>query len=188
MFVEMSTALTLPLMTCAQFFELPEPTGDFTYELHFGELVKVGRAKKRHFDRQSLIRDILERALGLDNWRIEIEMPYGLAAGYDARAADVGVALRTSWDAIPEDDYLIGSPSLVVQLKSRSNRDRKMEEDAILHITHGAAAVWIVKPDQREIIAITASSRTVYGLGQRIELPAPLSVAIAIDEIFPERD
>ena len=42
----MSTVFTLPLMTTEQFFELPEPVGDFTYELHFGELVQVGRAKK----------------------------------------------------------------------------------------------------------------------------------------------
>ena len=45
----MSTAFTLPLMTTEQFFALPEPIGDFTYELHFGELVKVGRPKKRAF-------------------------------------------------------------------------------------------------------------------------------------------
>jgi hypothetical protein len=44
----MSGAFILPLMTTEQFFELPEPRGDFTYELHFGELVEVGRAKKKH--------------------------------------------------------------------------------------------------------------------------------------------
>ena len=181
----MSTALTLPLMTCEQFFELPEPTGDFTYELHFGELVKVGRAKKKHFDLQSLICDILKRALGLVDWRIEIEMPYGLTAGYDARAADVGVALRSAWEAIPPDDYLIGSPTLVVQVKSRSNRDTKMDEDAILHITHGAAAVMIVKPERREIVVVTASSRTAYGPSQVIALPAPLSASLAVDDVFP---
>jgi hypothetical protein len=55
----MSTALTLPMMTCEQLFELPEPTGDFTYELHFGELAEVGRAKKSHFNLQMLICDFL---------------------------------------------------------------------------------------------------------------------------------
>jgi len=181
----MSTALSLPLMTVEEFFELPEPVGEFTYELHFGELVKVGRAKKGHYDLQSLICDILKRALGLKRWRIDIEMPYGLTPGYDARAADVGVALRKRWDAIPDDGYLIGSPDLVVQVKSRSNRDRKMEEDALVHITHGASAVLLVKPERREIIMVTASSRTVYGRGERIELPAPLSTAIAVNDIFP---
>lgn len=181
----MSTALSLPLMTVEEFFELPEPVGDFTYELHFGELVEVGRAKKRHFDLQMRIRDILVKALSRRGWLVEIEMPYGLTPGYDARAADVGVVLRKKWDAIPDDDYLIGSPDLVVQVKSRSNRDRKMEEDAIVHITHGASAVLLVKPLRHEIVMVTASSRRVYGPGERIELPAPLSRVIAINDIFP---
>ena len=100
----MSTALTLPLITCEEFFALPDPVGDFTYELHFGELVKVGRPKKGHFDLQTVIRDILLRSLNPKHWRIEIEMPYGLTAGYDSRAADVGVTSRKRWDATSDDD------------------------------------------------------------------------------------
>src|SRR5438105_3886416 len=141
----MSTALSLPLMTVEEFFELPEPVGEFTCELHFGELVEVGRGNKTHYDLQRRIRDILARALGGGAWLVEIEMPYGLTPGYDARAADVGATLRERWEAVPGEGFLIGSPELVVQVKSRSNRDRKMEEDAIVHITHGAAAVLLVK-------------------------------------------
>ena len=90
----MLMASALPPMTAEEFFALPEPTGDFTYELHFGELIKVGRSKKGHLDLQSLIRRSLERMLSPKRWRIEIEMPYGLTPGYDARAADVGVAFK----------------------------------------------------------------------------------------------
>ncbi len=165
----MSTALTLPLMTVEQFFALPEPTGDFTCELHFGELIEVSRPNKRHFDLQSRIRDILVRNLNSRLWRIDIEMPYGLTAGYDARAADVGVSRREIWDAVPQDGYLIGSPDLVIEIKSRSNRDRKMEADAIAHITHGATAVALVNPDRGEVIVVTASARTVYGRADRID-------------------
>src|SRR5947209_20122841 len=109
----MSTALTLPLMTVEEFFALPEPVGEFTYELHFGELVKVGRAKKRHYDLQEIIRDILARSLDQKLWKIGIELPYGLTPGYDARAADVGVALRKTWDAVPDEGFRIGPPDLV---------------------------------------------------------------------------
>ena len=180
----MSTALTLPLMTAEQFFALPEPKGNFTYELHFGELVKVGRPKKKHFDLQSRIRDVLVRTLGEQRWRIEIEMPYGLTAGFDVRAADVGVSRREVWEAIPEDGYLIGSPDLVVQVKSRSNRDRKMEEDAIAHITHGATAVLLVRSERSEVLVLTSTSRQTCRPGDRIELPSPLSVNIDVSEIF----
>ena len=171
-------------MTVEQFFELPDPIGNFTYELHFGELVKVGRANIGHYDLQELIRDILIRNLDQVLWKVGIEMPYGLTPGYDARAADVGVALRKNWDAVPKQNFLIGSPELVVHVKSRSNRDRKMEADAVTHITHGAAAVLLVKEERREIVMVTAASRTVYSPGDSIELPAPLSISLSVDEIF----
>jgi len=169
-------------MTVEQFFELPEPEGDYTWELHFGELVKVGKPKKRHYFLQLLIYDLLVAKLSRKRWIIGLEMPYGLSPGYDCRAADVGVSLRKSWSAVPDDGYLIGSPEIVVQVKSRSNRDRKMEEDALLHITHGASAVWLVKPERREIVVVTASARQVYGPGQSIPLPG--SAALEVAEIF----
>jgi Uma2 family endonuclease len=181
----MSTEVQLPLVTSEKFFALSERTENFSYELHFGELVEVGRPNKQHFDLQCKIRDVLSKALDAKKWLIEIEMPYGLTPTYDVRAADVGVCARKAWDAVPGESYLIGSPKLVVQVKSRSNRDRKMGEDAIAHITHGASAVWLVKPARREIIVVTASSRRVYGQGQQIALPFPAAAMIAVDEIFP---
>jgi Uma2 family endonuclease len=179
----MSTALTFPLMTAEQFFELPEPTGPFVWELHFGELVKVGRPKQGHYNLQRLIRDLLTKKLGRRLWTVDIEMPYGLTPGYDVRAADIGVCLSKTWLSVPKDGYLIGSPDIVIQVKSRSNRDRKMEEDARIHITHGAQAVWLVKPERSEVIVITASSRQTYGAGQSIPLPG--KATIEVNEIFP---
>jgi Uma2 family endonuclease len=174
----MATALTLPLMTVEQYLELPDPSGPYTWELHFGELVKVGRPKKGHFNMQRRIRDLLTKALGSRRWLIDIEMPYGLAPGYDVRAADVGVALRKKWESESEADYMIGSPFIVIQVKSRSNRDRKDEESAIIHITHGANAVWLVRPERSEVVVITASSRQVYVPGQSIPLPGSASVEV----------
>jgi hypothetical protein len=143
----------------------------------------VGRPKIPHYNLQLLIPDLLRKKLSGRKWLIGMEMPYGLAPGYDVRAADVGVVLRKTWEACSKADYMIGSPDIVIQIKSRSNRDRKMEEDAVLHITHCASAVWLVKPEQREVVVITATSRQVYRPGQAIPLPgsAPLEVA----DIFP---
>jgi hypothetical protein len=135
-------------------------------------------------DLQRLIRDILLQKLNRNRWVTDIEMPYGLSADYDVRAADIGVARRKIWDAIPDDGYLIGSPELVVQVKSRSNRDRRMEADAIAHITHGASSVLLIKPERREIVLVTATSRPVFGPGETIELPAPLSISLPVDAIL----
>ena len=59
-----------------------------------------------------------------------------------------------------------------------------MEQDAIAHITHGASAVWLVKPEQREIVVLTAASRKVYNPGDQIALPAPLSGTVELGEVF----
>ena len=58
-----------------------------------------------------------------------------------------------------------------------------MEEDAVFPITHGASAVWLVKPEWRGHRG-NGTARTVYGAGDSIELLAPFSIEIALDEIF----
>jgi hypothetical protein len=98
----------------------------------------------------------------------------GLVRGYDCRAADVGLVSRKLWDAVPGDGYPIGSPELLVL---------ETEDDAFLHITHGASAVWVLKPELREVVVITAASRQVYTPGQRI--PLPESKTLAVNDIFP---
>ncbi len=180
----MSTALTFPLITVEEFFDLPEPAGEFTYELHFGEIVQVGRPKKRHYTLQLRIQRLLQELLDENKWVAGVEMPYGLTPGYDARAADIGVVSLEQFNAIPEEGYLIGSPDLVIQVKSRSNRDRKMEEDAVAHITHGAQCVLLLKPERGEIVAITASSRRVYGRGESLVIESPFSLAISVDDFL----
>jgi Uma2 family endonuclease len=175
----MSTALTFPLMTVEQYQQLPDPPGPFTWELHFGELVKVGEPKIPHYELQLLILDLLRKKFTGRKWIVGMEMPYGLTPGYDVRAADVGVVQRTTWEAYRKNDYMIRSPDILIQVKSRSNRDRKMEEDAVLHITHGASAVWLVKHERQEVVVITASSREVYKLGQAIPLPGSATIDAA---------
>ena len=83
------------------------------------------------------------------------------------------------FDADPGADVLIGSPDIVVHVKSR---ERQVKEDAVLHITHGASAVWLVKPERREIVVVTASSRRVYEPGETIPLFG--SASVRVDDIF----
>src|SRR5438477_9285573 len=71
----MAAATTLPLMTVEEFDALPQPRGNFTYELHFGRLVKVGRAKKSHYLLQCFIRDLIKQHLDPKKWFAEIPLP-----------------------------------------------------------------------------------------------------------------
>jgi hypothetical protein len=38
--------MATPLMTAGQFFELPEPAGNFSYGLHFGRVGEVEQARE----------------------------------------------------------------------------------------------------------------------------------------------
>jgi hypothetical protein len=59
-----------------------------------------------------------------------------------------------------------------------------MEADAVMHITHGASAVLLITPERREVVLVTAASRTMYGSEETIDLPVPLSISVSTDEIF----
>jgi Uma2 family endonuclease len=171
-------AVPLPLMTTEQFFALPEPGGGVRQELHFGVIVHVDLPRKSRFDRSCAIRDSLFSRLDQRHWRIGTSMPYGLTRSYDSRAADVAVCSQARWQAVAGDDFLIGSPELVIQIKSPSNRDRQMEREALAHLTHGASAVWIVKPDQNEVVVLTAASRQVLRRGEELDVLGEGRIAV----------
>lgn len=180
----MAAATTFPLMTVEEFDALPEPRGNFTYELHFGRLVKVGRPKKGHYLLQWFISEVLRHAVDLKKWFTGIELAYNLVEGYDARAADVGVVSRERYDKVPLDGYLNISPELVVFIKSRSNRDTQIEKDAIECLTHGAEAAWYVKYNPDLVYVYTTAGRKQHRLGQSVPLPASMSGRIKVRDIF----
>ena len=162
-------------MTAREYFELPEPTGGFIWELHFGELVRKALPTRYIYNLKQRIAQRIRRKLSTGDWLVDIEMPYGLSPDNDVRGADVGVVLLNAWNSYPDADCFIGSPAIVVQIE--------IEEEAPLHLTHGAQAVWLVKPERHEIIVITASSRQSYGHGQTIPLPGKAS--LEVNAIFP---
>jgi Uma2 family endonuclease len=182
----MSAATVFPLMTVKEFDALPEPKGDYTYELHFGRLVRVSKPKYRpHYTLQLVIQSMLQQALNLQAWLVGTEMPYTLAEGYDVRAADVGVVSLARDKQVPAGGDLLGAPELVVFVKSRSNRDIQIEREAVECLTHGALAVWYVKHNPKQMVTVyTAAGRKEYGPGQSIPLPASMRGRIKVKDIF----
>lgn len=180
----MSAASAFPLMTLEEFEALPEPKGNFTYELHFGRLVKVGRAKMGHFWVQRHIRQLLEQTVDSDKWVVDSEVAYNLADGFDARSADVAVVSYERALSVPLDGHLAMSPELVVFVKSRSNRDTQIAKDAIECLTHGAEAAWYAKSSPDVVIVYTAAGKREYRPGQSIPLPKSMGGRIKVKDIF----
>jgi Uma2 family endonuclease len=173
------------MLTVAEFRELPEG-GEFTYELHHGEVVPMTRPKARHSELQHALLDLLRVRLSHFGV-VRIEWPYRALAEYDLRAADVAVISRDRWKAMDLDDNLYGAPDLVIEVKSPSNTQKKLREVVSLCLEHGAREVWILEPDKKSVAVYRRGCPTaIYGPGDAVPLTAFDSDALPVDDIFNE--
>src|SRR5215467_16121309 len=104
---------TTRLMTVEEYSRLPEERGEFRYELHHGELIKVSRPKPLHTKIQRRLRQLLEPAVG-DAGIVEIEIPFSALPEYELRVADVAFVSKERWERMASDVYLQGAPNLVI--------------------------------------------------------------------------
>ena len=175
---------TLPdLITVEQFRQLPKG-GEFAYELHDGKVVAVTRPKARHWSLQSHLVGLLEPKLKAFG-KVGMELPYRPVAEFDLRAADVAAVSRKRFDAIDPDDNLRGAPELVIEIKSPSNTQRKLQALARLCLENGAIQFWILDSNKKTVsVTHRDGSVVVYGPGSNIPLTAFGGGELAVDEIF----
>jgi Uma2 family endonuclease len=169
------------LMTVEEFDNLPG-RDDVILELHWGRLVELSKPKPWHIKLQLHIAELLKGRSG-PNWAIVPELPFRALPQYDLRAVDVGVIAKRRWDAADEND-LSGSPEIVIEVLSPSNRRGEITERAALFLSTGTQQFCVVD-DTRKIVRVTGldSKTTTYGVGQEVPFPL-LGTSLAIDEIF----
>jgi Uma2 family endonuclease len=173
------------ILTVAEFRELPEG-GDFTYELHHGEVVSVTRPKARHWGLQKRLERLLEPKLARFGV-VGMELPYRAVPEYDLRAADLAAVSHDRFNAVDPNDNLRGAPDLVIEVKSPSNTRKKLGETVSLCLATGAREVWIVEPDQKSVAVYRRDHPiAIYGPGQSVPLTAFDSDALPVDDIFNE--
>ncbi|HXB70833.1 MAG TPA: Uma2 family endonuclease [Candidatus Acidoferrales bacterium] len=175
---------TLPdLITVEQFRQLPKG-GEFAYELHDGKVVAVTRPKARHWSLQSHLVGLLEPKLKAFG-KVGMELPYRPVAEFDLRAADVAAVSRKRFDAIDPDDNLRGAPELVIEIKSPSNTQRKLQALARLCLENGTIEVWTMDTNKKAVsVNHRDGSVVLYGSGSNIPLTAFGGGELAVDEIF----
>jgi Uma2 family endonuclease len=173
------------LITVAEFRELPEG-GEFTYELHRGEVVAVTKPKARHWKLQRRLSRLLEPRLR-DFGEVTIELPYRAQAEFEFRAADVGAVSWARWNAVDPDGDLFGAPELVIEVKSPSNTRKQLQDLVSLCLANGALECWIVEPLLKSVVVIQRDgSKVTYGPGQNVPLGAFGSDSLSVDEIFAD--
>jgi len=165
-----------------QFRQLPKG-GEFTYELQDGKVVAVTRPKPRHWKLQRRLSRLLEPRLKA--FEVAIEVPFRAVAKFNLRAADVAAISRERWDAIDPDDDLRGAPELVIEIKSPSNTQRKLQELISLCLQNGAVEGWILDVLKKTVSVTRSNNSTVtYGPGSTIPLTSFGGGELAVDEIF----
>lgn len=173
-------------MTVAEYRRIPEAEGDYVYELHHGELVKVARPTFRH---AALQHRIYER---LCDWAggagvVMIEFAYRAVPEHDVRAADVGFVTAARAAAIDPEDNLMGAPDLVVEVLSPSNSAQEMIDKQALCLENGCREFWIVD-DLHGLVQVTTSGgrSRVYRRGENIPLEVLPGRSLAVSQIFGE--
>jgi Uma2 family endonuclease len=166
----MAAAAEPLLMTVDQYRHLPDRE-DVIQELHCGMVVTLSRPKMQHAKLQHRLAELL-RPKAEHQGIIATEVAFRALPEYDLRGADVAFVSRQRWDATDDDDNLLGSPELAIEVLSPSNTRAEIREKAVLCFSSGAQEFWVVDP-KRETVSVTCQGGvpTVYHIGDRIPLP-----------------
>ena len=132
--------ITTSLITFADFEQMPYAPGK--QELIDGELIEMPPAKHSHMHIAKRIFVLL--LSGATGKMAHIEMGYRIGGGW--LVPDVSVS-RPNQEIT--DDYLIGSPSLAVEVLSPCNSASQIERKLSLYFAEGAEEIWVINPSKR---------------------------------------
>jgi Uma2 family endonuclease len=176
---------TTRLMTVAEYEQIPEESGGF-YELHHGELVKVGYPKAKHAKCQRRLRQLLEQVAG-GTGIVETEVAFRPLPEYEVWAADVAFVSKERWAQIDPEGYLRGSPELVIEVLSPSNTFEEMLDKETTCFEGGCQQFWMLDQKRRQVKVSTPDGVTrAYHEGQEIPLPLFGGGSLNVSAIFAE--
>src|SRR2546422_1057362 len=107
-----------------------------------------------------------------------------MARGRDARGAGGAVGGR---DPVPRGRgrYMRAPPILAVEVAGREEGEPELREKARSYLGHGVAVVWLVLPETREVLVVTAGGETRHAVGERLPPhPALPGLGPAVERFF----
>jgi len=171
----MSTAV---FSTLEEFLARPERDDDQREELIEGELIVSPGAKPSH---AAIVDRLREQLQSLKQRGYTLAYDFSCVLGTKSMPIpDLAAVRQDRWDkAVASDDWVYGSPELVIEVASPSNR--KLHRKAVVYLDHGAEQVWIVYPKSRTVAVITPDGTTEARTGEAIEFHG---VRVLVDSIF----
>jgi Uma2 family endonuclease len=167
------SAQSLPtFLTVDEYERIPNPPGG-RYELHHGELVFVTYPVRQHKDLQRRLRKMLEPLVEPLGYLVDTEYPYRPLPENEVWAADVACIKQSRHERA--EKWLIGSPELVMEVKSPSNTKLELQDRAMTTLAgEGAMEFWIVDPKSNSVTVYSKTAGVhVYGAAEPVPLPFP---------------
>ena len=168
--------LTSTLLTIEEYLRLAPREDGFEDELIEGEIVLSPNAKPLHANVVHCVAKLLQP---LETLGYEIRGDFGCRLGkYSLPGPDLAATRSERWNNIAEEDYLVGSPELVIEVFSPSNRKALMAQKAALYLRYGADAVWVIYPKSRTVTVHDADSQREARCGETVSFHG-ISVPVA---------
>jgi Uma2 family endonuclease len=171
----------LLLMTVEQYAHLPKRQ-DVIQELHWGQLIVLERPKMKHTRLQNRLVKLLSRFLE-GKGEVNAEMPFRALPEYDVRSADVAFVSKERWEGSQNEDWLRGSPELVIEVLSPSNTKAEMREKAALYLSTGCEEFWVVDPERRTVSITRRGGENVVYESDAV-LGSAIVGEVAVPDIF----
>lgn len=177
-------ALMHQLVTVEEFQSLPEDSGEFYHELHYGKVVTMVRPKFGHSNIQSQLFAALlpwARSRGV----VYNELCYRALPEYDLRVADVAFVAHDRVKATKPEDFLRGAPDLVIKVLSPSNTVSEIKDKEKLCLENGAREFWVVDSKLKQVKVSMPDGHTItYQSGSEIPLAMFDNAKLPVDTIF----
>jgi len=171
------------LLTVEEFLKVPDPKEGHN-ELHHGEVVVMPPPKRGHSRIQRRILALLTRLAGADTVA-EVEMPFRPLPENEVWVADVGLARAEREQSAADDEYLQGSPDLVVEVLSPSNTVDEINEKMSLCMDTGCSSFWVVDPKRKRVSVTEGDVTKHYGPSATAAISCVLFAGrIQVREIF----
>jgi Uma2 family endonuclease len=108
----------------------------------------------------------------------------GMHIGEDTRGADAAIWRRADLGPLT-GGFRTVPPLLAVEVAGRDERERQLRDKAGWYFRAGVPLVWIVLPEEREVVVLTHVRETRRGVGDRLPEDARLpDLAPPVDEFF----
>lgn len=183
-------ALPAPLLQLKTYDDLlAMPEDGRRYELIQGELFMSPSSKLRHQDALLGLYDVMRAYVR------ETRAGKLMIAPFDVKFSETSVVqpdlfvVRAERAIALTEDFMDGSPDLIVEVLSPSNRGHDLIKKAALYLDHGVPEYWVADPESRQIVVNVLEQGRYVAQPVRDEavrstvLPG---LAVKLTDVFPD--